>query len=225
MIPAIPRSWHSVLRNQIDEPYFAELDDFLDRDAKEHTIFPHQDEIFRALELTPYPSVRVLLLGQDPYPTPGHAHGLAFSVRPGVKPPASLRNVFKELNTDLGCSIPNHGYLVSWATQGVLLLNTVLTVREGEPNSHKGVGWEDFTDEIIRRVNSKRSLVVFVLWGAPAQKKLPLIDTAKHTIVTSAHPSPLAAKRGFFGSRPFSKINAALERVGEPAIDWQLPDL
>jgi uracil-DNA glycosylase len=165
----------------------------------------------------------VLLLGQDPYPTKGHAHGLAFSVQPGVRVPASLRNMYKELATDVGVVAPSHGSLVSWAEQGVLLLNAVLTVREGEPNSHRGRGWEIFTDEVIRKVNAKKTPVVFVLWGAYAQKKIPLIDTSRHKIVKAAHPSPLSAKNGFFKSRPFSQINAALEAAGRKPIDWQLP--
>lgn len=225
MLPPIPRGWHAQLRNEIGRPYFRELDVFLEADAALHTILPPRGEIFHALELTPFRRVRVLILGQDPYPTPGHAHGLAFSVRPGVKPPASLRNIFRELQSDLGCRVPDNGSLVPWAKQGVLLLNAVLTVRAGDANSHQRRGWETFTDEIIRRVNNKRRAVVFVLWGGPAQKKLPLIDAGRHALVTGAHPSPLSARRGFFGSHPFSKINAALEQNGGQPIDWQLPDL
>lgn len=225
MLPSIPTGWHTQLRNEVDQPYLRELDRFLEADAALHTILPPRTEIFHALELTPFRRVRVLILGQDPYPTPGHAHGLAFSVRPGVKPPASLRNIFKELQSDLGCRIPNNGSLVPWAEQGVLLLNVVLTVRAGDANSHRARGWETFTDAIIRRVNNKKTPVIFVLWGGPAQKKLQLIELARHTLVRGAHPSPLSAKRGFFGSRPFSRINAALERTGGPPIDWQLPDL
>ena len=225
MLPAVPRSWHAVLRNEVTSAFFGELDAFLERDARTHTILPHADEIFRALELTPFERVKVLILGQDPYPTPGHAHGLAFSVRPGVKPPGSLRNMFRELEADVGFRIPNNGYLLPWATQGVLLLNAVLTVRQGMANSHCDIGWERFTDEVIRRVAAKESRVVFVLWGAFARKKLPLIDGRRHAVIASAHPSPLSAHNGFFGTRPFSRINTWLQEAGEGPIDWQLPDL
>jgi uracil-DNA glycosylase len=177
------------------------------------------------LKLTPYKDVKVLLLGQDPYPGEGQAHGLCFSVRPGIKPPASLRNIYKELATDVGFRIPNNGYLTPWAKQGILMLNAVLTVRAGETNSHQGKGWEIFTDCVISRVNEKEDPLVFVLWGAYAQKKIELIDTVKHTIIKSAHPSPLSARKGFFGSRPFSAINRALRKVGKAEIDWQLPDI
>lgn len=186
---------------------------------------PPADDVFRALELTPCSDVRVLLLGQDPYPTPGHAHGLCFSVRPGVKPPASLRNMYRELRDDVGIETPSHGSLVAWARAGVLLLNTVLTVRAGESNSHRGRGWERFTDEIIRRVNAKPNPVVFVLWGVHARKRASLIDTTRHAIVAAAHPSPLSARRGFLGSRPYTRINAALIERGSRPIDWRLPDL
>jgi uracil-DNA glycosylase len=225
MLPPIPRSWQAVLRSEVASPAFRALDRSLQRDATTHAILPPAREIFAALKLTPYRRVNVLILGQDPYPTPGHAHGLAFSVRPGVKPPASLRNIFTELEADVGFRTPSNGYLAPWAEQGVLLLNAVLTVRAGEPNSHRGIGWERFTDEIIRRVAARRSRVVFVLWGAYAQKKAPLIDGARHAIVTGAHPSPLSARRGFFGSRPFSRINALLEEAGKRPVEWQLPEL
>ena len=167
----------------------------------------------------------MLLLGQDPYHDTGQAHGLCFSVRPGVPPPPSLVNIFKEMKSDVGCRIPNNGYLVSWAQQGVLMLNAVLTVRAHQANSHKGKGWETFTDAVIRTVSAGPEPVVFVLWGGYAQKKLALIDAARHTVVQSAHPSPLSARNGFFGSRPFSQINAALEKAGTPPIDWQIPDI
>src|SRR5262249_43274246 len=168
--------------------------------------------------------VRVVILGQDPYHDEGQAHGLAFSVRPGVKPPPSLHNIFKELRDDLGCRVPNNGYLVPWAEQGVLLLNAVLTVRAHSPNSHKSQGWEKFTDAVIRQVSAKDDPVVFVLWGGNAQRKLPHIDADRHVVIQSAHPSPLSAKNGFFGSRPFSKINAALREAGKPEVDWQIRD-
>ena len=178
--------------------------------------------MFSALALTPYDQVRVVILGQDPYHGPNQAHGLAFSVRKGVRPPPSLVNIFAELETDLGIPPARHGYLAEWAEQGVLLLNTALTVRAGVANSHKGHGWEQLTDRIIELVSAREQPVVFVLWGSPAQRKMALIDTRRHTIIRSVHPSPLSAANGFFGSRPFSKVNAALEGYGEPPIDWQL---
>jgi uracil-DNA glycosylase len=225
MLPPIPHSWRSILLGQVDAPYYRALDTFLEAEIETHTVYPPRDEIFNALRLTAFHDVKVLMLGQDPYPGPGQAHGLAFSVRPGVPTPASLRNIYKELAADVGFRIPNHGNLELWAARGVLLLNAVLTVRAGKPNSHKGVGWETFTDEVIRRVSGKEHLVVFVLWGAYAQKKLPLIDVKRHAVVKGAHPSPLSARNGFFGSRPFSRINTALENAGEEVIDWELPDL
>ena len=167
----------------------------------------------------------MLLLGQDPYHDDNQAHGLCFSVRPGIKPPPSLVNIFKELHTDVGFRIPNNGYLVPWAEQGILMLNAVLTVRAHSPNSHKNHGWETFTDAIIRQVNAKESPVVFVLWGGYAQKKLALVDTSRHSVVQSVHPSPLSARNGFFGSKPFSAINRALQQVGKQEIHWQLPDI
>jgi uracil-DNA glycosylase len=225
MLPKLPSSWRPLLAREFDKPYFRSLQKFLESEQQSHTIYPPKKDIFRALELTPYKKVNVLLLGQDPYPGENQAHGLCFSVRPGIKPPASLRNIYKELQTDVGFRIPNHGYLASWAEQGILMINAVLTVRAGQPNSHKGMGWENFTDTIISRVNERESAVVFVLWGAYAQKKVKLIDTDRHTIIKSAHPSPLSARNGFFGSRPFSAINKALRAAGKPLIDWQLPDI
>jgi uracil-DNA glycosylase len=216
-IPPLPAGWPS-LEPETTKPYFKELRAFLNEDSAEHEIFPPARDVFHALQLTPLRSVRVLILGQDPYPGPGQAHGLAFSVRPGVKPPASLRNMFKELKSDVGIDTPTTGSLESWARQGVLLLNAVLTVRAGEPNSHRNRGWETFTDEVIRLVNRKKSRVVFVLWGAYAQKKAPLIDTSRHIIIKAAHPSPLSARSGFFGSKPYSSINKALGKT----IRWEL---
>src|SRR6185369_5553768 len=204
----LPASWRHVLADEIEKPYFQELARFVAEERKTHQVFPPDNEVFSALDLTPYESVRVLVLGQDPYHDDNQAHGLCFSVRPGIKPPPSLANIYKELEADLGIKKPSHGYLVSWATQGVLLLNAVLTVRAHTPNSHKDKGWEKFTDAVIRAVNDKPDPVVFVLWGGYAQKKKQLIDE-RHTIIESAHPSPLSMKK-FFGSRPFSKINAAL---------------
>lgn len=221
----IPAAWQPLLQDQLEQPYWAALEQFVEAERAEHTVFPPAGKVFTALETTSYEQANVLLLGQDPYHDDGQAHGLAFSVLPGVKPPPSLKNMFKELKDDLGCRIPNNGYLMPWAQQGILMLNAVLTVRAHSPNSHKNRGWEQFTDAIIRKVSAKETPVVFVLWGAYAQKKAALIDTSRHTIVQSAHPSPLSAKNGFFGSRPFSQINAALQRAGHQPIDWQLPDL
>ncbi len=221
----IPKAWRAHLAGETEKPYWAALRDFVDRERRTKTVYPPEEEVFSALELTPYDDVKVLILGQDPYHGPGQAHGLAFSVRPGVAPPPSLRNIFRELKDELGCPVPDNGDLVPWAKQGVLLLNAVLTVREGEPNSHAGKGWETFTDAVIRAVAGKRERVVFVLWGAYAAKKEGLIDTSRHVVVRSAHPSPLSAKRGFFGSRPFSRVNAALEEAGLAPVGWCLPDL
>lgn len=180
--------------------------------------------LFSALELTPFEEVKVVILGQDPYHGPNQAHGLSFSVQPGVKVPPSLANIYKELQADLGYQPVNHGFLESWAKQGVLLLNTVLTVRAGQAYSHRGKGWEQLTDVIIEKLNEREKPVVFILWGRPAQEKIKMIDTTRHVIIKSPHPSPLSAHRGFFGSRPFSQANAALERLGETSIDWQLPE-
>jgi len=221
----LPSSWRPHLGPETEKPYFAALRDFVDAERRTRTIYPPEDEVFSALELTPWDQVKVMILGQDPYHGPGQAHGLAFSVRPGVTPPPSLRNIFKEMKSELGCAIPNNGYLVPWAKQGVLLLNAVLTVRDGEPNSHKGKGWETFTDAAIRAVNERPSPVVFILWGGHAAKKEALIDAGRHTVLKAAHPSPLSAKRGFFGSKPFSTANAALEKSGQTPVDWCLPDL
>jgi uracil-DNA glycosylase len=225
MLPPLPTAWRSLLAEELDKPYFQKLRQFLEQEQQSHTIYPPEKDVFTALKLTPYGNVNVLLLGQDPYPGKDQAHGLCFSVQPGIKPPASLRNIYKELHTDVGFRIPNNGYLASWAKQGILMINAVLTVRAGETNSHQGMGWEQFTDAIISRVNERESPVVFVLWGAYAQKKIKLIDTARHTIIKSAHPSPLSARHGFFGSKPFSAINKALRAAGKPLIDWQIPDI
>jgi uracil-DNA glycosylase len=225
MLPPLPSVWRRLLAEELEKPYFLKLQQFLEKEQRSHTVYPPEKDIFNALKLTPYQNVNVLLLGQDPYPGKNQAHGLCFSVLPGVKPPASLRNMYKELQSDVGFRIPNNGYLVPWAKQGILMINAVLTVRAGETNSHKGIGWETFTDAIISRVNERESRVVFVLWGAYAQKKIMLIDTDRHTIIKSAHPSPLSARNGFFGSKPFSAINKTLRAAGKPEIDWQLPDL
>lgn len=220
----LPSSWQTVVGEELEKPYFRQLAAFVDEERREHTVYPPEDDVFNALRFTPYDQVSVLLLGQDPYHGEGQAHGLCFSVRPGVKPPRSLVNMSKELTDDLGCRIPHNGCLAPWAEQGVLLLNAVLTVRAGEPNSHKDKGWETFTDAVIRAVSDKEDPVVFVLWGAYAQKKGKLIDRDRHTIVESAHPSPLSASK-FFGSRPFSAVNKSLGAAGKAEIDWQLPDL
>jgi uracil-DNA glycosylase len=224
MIPKLPASWRALLADEFDQPYFHKLQEFLEEERRRFTVYPPQEEVYAALQLTPYEAVNVFLLGQDPYHDTNQAHGLAFSVRPGVRPPPSLLNIFKELHADLGCRIPKNGYLVPWAKQGVLLLNAVLTVRAHEPNSHKNQGWEKFTDSILRKVNDKDNRVVFVLWGSYARKKIKLIDQTRHAVIESAHPSPLSADKGFFGSKPFSAINRVLRSAGKPEIDWQLPN-
>jgi uracil-DNA glycosylase len=225
MTPPIPAGWQTTLAGETEQPYYHKLQQFLEVERNQHTVFPPEPEVFTALELTPYERANVLLLGQDPYHDDGQAHGLCFSVRPGVTPPPSLANMYKELKSDVGFRIPNNGYLAPWAEQGMLMLNAVLTVRAHQPNSHKGKGWETFTDAVIRAMSAKESQVVFVLWGGYARKKVALIDAGRHVIIESAHPSPLSARNGFFGSRPFSKINAALRAAGQPKIDWQLPDV
>jgi uracil-DNA glycosylase len=221
----LPDSWSSVLADELSADYFSHLQTFLKTERDQHIVFPPADEVFTAFALTPYQRVRVLLLGQDPYHDTGQAHGLCFSVRPGVKPPPSLRNIYRELHDDLGCEIPNHGYLASWANQGVLMLNTVLTVRAHRAHSHRKRGWEQFTDAVIRRVNERKSRVVFVLWGKPAQEKIRLINTGQHAVIQAPHPSPLSARRGFLGSRPFSAINRVLRDAGQSEIDWCIPPL
>ncbi|MEU8920946.1 uracil-DNA glycosylase [Kitasatospora sp. NPDC048545] len=220
----LPESWRGVLGAETEKPYFAELKAFVAAQRAEHEVFPPSGQEFAALDATPYDKVRVLVLGQDPYHDNGQAHGMSFSVLPGTRTPPSLRNIFKELDADLGVPAPDNGYLMHWAEQGVLLLNAVLTVRAHEANSHKAKGWEKFTDAVIKAVSEREEPVVFVLWGNYAKKKLPLIDTEKHVVVQGAHPSPLSAKL-FFGSRPFSQINAALDGFGGEPIDWRVPDL
>jgi uracil-DNA glycosylase len=223
----IPQSWRDAVGPEFDKPYFKRLANFVNdqRQAFPSGVYPSVDQVFAALQFTPLDKVSVLLLGQDPYPGEGMAHGLCFSVDRSVrKLPASLKNIFKELESDLGIPIPNNGYLAPWAQQGVLLLNTILTLRAGEPLSHKGKGWETFTDEVIRKVSAKTDPVVFVLWGKPARSKIKLIDTERHTIIQAAHPSPLSC-RAFFGTRPFSAINSALRAAGKPEIDWKIPNV
>ena len=219
----IPASWAPVLAAETEQPYFADLEAFLKTERAEHQVFPPEDEVFAALAATPYQDVKVVLIGQDPYHDDGQAHGMCFSVRPGVRIPPSLRNMYKEMDTDLGIAPVKHGYLKAWADQGVLLLNTVLTVRAHEPASHKDRGWEKFTDAVIKDVSAREKPVVFVLWGAHAKKKAKLIDATRHAIVQGAHPSPLSAKL-FFGSKPFSAVNEALAGFGQEPIDWQLPE-
>lgn len=221
----LPVGWQQAVGEEFDKPYFQKLQEFVDEERKNHTIYPPEKDVFNALKTTPYENVNVLLLGQDPYHDENQAHGLCFSVRPGIKPPPSLVNMFIELKKDLGCKVPNNGYLLPWAEQGMLMLNAVLTVRAHSPNSHKGKGWEKFTDAVIKKVNEKEDQVIFVLWGGYARKKAGLINTSRHVIVESAHPSPLSAHNGFFGSKPFSQINEALKRAGKPEIDWQIPDI
>jgi len=219
----LPADWRAVLADEFARPYFAQLEQFVAHERQTQQVFPPEEDMFSAFHETPYADVKVLLLGQDPYHDDGQAHGMCFSVKPGTKPPPSLVNMFKELQADLGCPLPNHGYLAPWARQGVLLLNAVLTVRAHQPNSHKDQGWEQFTDAVIRAVNAKPTPVVFLLWGAYAQKKEKLIDAGKHRILTAAHPSPLSMKK-FFGSRPYSTANAALQGLGQSPIDWALAD-
>src|SRR6185312_1720646 len=219
----IPASWAPVLAAETEQPYFADLEAFLKAERAEHQVFPPEDEVFAALEATPYEDVKVVLIGQDPYHDDGQAHGMCFSVRPGVRIPPSLRNMYKELESDLGVAPVKHGYLKAWADQGVLLLNTVLTVRAHEPASHKDRGWEKFTDAVIKDVSAREKPVVFVLWGAHAKKKAKLIDASRHAIVQGAHPSPLSAKL-FFGSKQFSAVNESLAVFVQEPIDWQLPE-
>lgn len=218
-------SWKAALGGEFDQPYMVALKQFLqDEKAAGKPIFPKGTEYFAALDLTPLDRVRVVVLGQDPYHGEGQAHGLSFSVRPGVKIPPSLVNIYKELNTDLGLPPARHGFLKPWAKQGVLLLNAVLTVQMGVANAHQGKGWERFTDAVIRAVNDRPEPAVFILWGAYAQKKASFVDATRHLVIRSAHPSPLSAHNGFFGSQPFSKANRYLEAQGFAAIDWALPD-
>lgn len=215
--------WNPVLRGEFTKPYWQQLQSFVAGERAQCVVYPPQDEVFSALHLTPYADTRVVILGQDPYHGPRQAHGLCFSVRREVAIPPSLVNIYTELRSDLGIEPPGHGNLESWARQGVLLLNTTLTVRGGQAASHQGKGWETFTDEVLKAVAAKDQRVVFILWGSSARKKRALVDTSRHVVIESAHPSPLSARNGFFGSRPFSRANAALREVGLPEIDWRLP--
>ena len=217
--------WAELLEDELQKPYYKELRKFLIGEYRTKEIYPDMYDIFNALHFTSYADTKVVILGQDPYHEPGQAHGLSFSVLPNVPPPPSLQNIFKELRADLGCTIPNHGCLKYWADQGVLLLNAVLTVRAHAANSHKGKGWEIFTDKIIELLNEHEKPLAFILWGNPARAKKSMITNTRHFTVESAHPSPLSADRGFFGSRPFSKVNNFLISVGQKPVDWQLPNL
>ena len=212
--------WRKRIGSEFEKPYFNELMHFLEMEYNERTIYPAKEHVFQALNECSYENCKVVIIGQDPYHQPGQAHGLSFSVLPGVKVPPSLRNIYKELNSDLGIEIPISGYLTNWAKQGILLLNTVLTVRESEPNSHKNKGWEVFTNTILTELNKNESPIIFVLWGKHAQAKEELITNKKHVILKAHHPSPLSASRGFFGSKPFSKINEKLVEFEMEPIDW-----
>lgn len=219
----IPADWQPVLKEITNTKSFKDLENFLSKEMETEEIFPRAEDIFSAFSYAHFNDVKVVILGQDPYHDDNQAHGLAFSVQPGIKIPPSLRNIFKELSCDLGTTTPDSGFLQKWAEQGILMINAVMTVRAHQANSHKGKGWEEFTDEVIRQVSATDNPVVFVLWGAFAQKKKELIDCDKNFIIESAHPSPLSARRGFFGSKPFSKINKILKETGQKPINWQLP--
>jgi uracil-DNA glycosylase len=221
----IKKDWVELLKEEFNKDYYKELSEFINNEYSTKTIHPPKEDIFNALLYTSYVNTKVVILGQDPYQTPGFAHGLSFSVNPGVQIPKSLQNIYKELNTDLGCYIPNNGHLKKWAEQGVLLLNTALTVVSGLSNSHQGKGWEIFTDKIISLVNEKKEPVVFILWGNNARSKKDLITNPQHLILESVHPSPLSASRGFFGSKPFSKTNDFLKKNGLQPIDWQIENI
>ena len=214
--------WDSILADEWQKPYYLELRKFLKREYSTQTVYPNMNDIFNALKLTSFKDTKVVIIGQDPYHGFGQAHGLCFSVKKGVVPPPSLKNIYKELKNDIGFEIPNHGELTSWAKQGVLLLNNVLTVREGLPNSHKGKGWEIFTDRVIGELNKKETPVVFLLWGANAQKKAEIITNPKHFKLMTVHPSPLSASRGFFGCRHFSKTNEILQKNRINPINWEI---
>jgi len=218
-------SWQDKIDQEFEKEYYLKLRNFLKNEYKTSVIYPEMHDIFNALHYTDYEQVKIVILGQDPYHGPNQAHGLSFSVKPNVAIPPSLLNIYKELNSDLGLKIPNNGYLKKWADQGVLLLNTVLTVRSGQANSHHNMGWETFTDEIIKILNAREKPVVFMLWGNNAKSKMSLIDQKKHLVITSTHPSPLSAYRGFLGSKPFSRANHFLSEIGERPIDWQIEDI
>lgn len=216
--------WQEALKEECEKDYFCQLIDKVEAEASEHEIFPPLEEVFSAFHYTPLSKVRIVILGQDPYHEKGQAHGLCFSVQKGVKIPPSLVNIYKELQSDMGYDIPTHGYLVEWAKQGVLMINTVLTVQEGKANSHQKIGWELFTDEVIRVVNRCEQPIVFILWGKPAQMKKRMLDNPNHLILEAPHPSPLSSYRGFFGSKPFSQVNKFLNDQGYEEINWKISD-
>ena len=217
--------WDKLLKEEFNKPYYLALRQFLIEEYRTQVIYPPKEDLFNALKATSYQDTKVVILGQDPYHGLGQAHGMAFSVNPGIAIPPSLRNIYKELQDSLGCSIPDNGYLMPWAKQGVFLLNTVLTVRAGQPQSHQNKGWEILTDEIIKLLNQKDETVIFLLWGSPAKKKMNLITNPKHVVLTAVHPSPLSAHRGFFGCNHFKQVNEILERQGRETIDWQISNL
>lgn len=221
----ITNDWLPALQGEFGKEYYRDLFAFVKEEYSRTVVYPPADDIFNALHLTPLSEVKVLILGQDPYHNVNQAHGLSFSVKPGEEIPPSLKNIYEELHTDLGCYIPNNGYLVKWAKQGVLLLNTVLTVRAHQANSHQGYGWEKFTDAIINAVNTQDRPVVYMLWGKPAQSKIPMLNNSKHLILKAPHPSPLSAYRGFMGCKHFSQANEFLTKNGIPAIDWQIENI
>ena len=224
-MPPITNDWQQPLEVEFKKPYYKDLYKKVLEEYRSRQIFPNPDDIFNAFHLTPLKDVKVVILGQDPYHNDGQAHGLCFSVKPDVEVPPSLVNMYKELQDDLGCRIPNNGYLVKWAKQGVLMLNTVLTVRAHQANSHRGIGWEQFTDAVIRAVDAQDRPIVFLLWGRPAQMKKSMLHNPKHLILEAPHPSPLSAYRGFFGCKHFSQTNAFLEKNGLAPIDWQIEDV
>lgn len=222
---AINGDWLEALKDEFKKDYYKQLFEKVNEEYRTRLIFPPANDIFNAFHLTPLKDVKVVILGQDPYHGNNQAHGLCFSVKPEVEIPPSLVNIYKELHDDLGCTIPDHGYLVKWAKQGVLMLNTVLTVRAHQANFHRGIGWEEFTDAAIRVLNTQDRPIVFILWGRPAQMKKAMLNNPKHLILEAPHPSPLSSYRGFFGSRPFSKTNQFLEANGVEPIDWQIDEL
>lgn len=222
---AITNDWLDAIGGEFRKNYYKELYQFVKDEYSRYVIYPNSEDIFNAFHFTPLSKVKAVILGQDPYHGAGQAHGLCFSVQPGVKIPPSLVNIYKELQDDLGCYIPNNGYLKKWADQGVLMLNTVLTVRAHSANSHQGKGWEQFTDAVIHAVNEQDRPIVFILWGRPAQMKKPMLTNPKHLVLEAPHPSPFSASRGFFGSRPFSKTNEFLQKNGVEPIDWQIENI
>ena len=224
-MPPISNDWLEPLAAEFKKPYYIQLHKTILNEYNTRRIYPSADDLFNAFHLTPLHDVKVVILGQDPYHGNGQAHGLCFSVKPDVEIPPSLVNIYQELHDDCGCYIPNNGYLVKWAKQGVLLLNTVLTVRAHQANSHRGIGWEEFTDAAIRALNDQDRPIVFILWGRPAQSKKAMLNNPRHLILEAPHPSPLSASRGFFGSRPFSQTNAFLEKNGLQPIDWQIENI